>query len=204
MVQIDFRGDNAERVTLNFEKTPDPTQELAARAAEIFHRNLQLKTETPSLLTPSLAPFADNLNRLTSIDRLSTTSMNCFAAVTGIYQSLRRIYEYEKTHMEGGAVAAMCAGSGRPRMHTRGKVGLSVDYWKPRRSIPRAEKAASEDDEKEGTKPWRVIIEVEETSADYGHMQAITPVRTTDHWVSEEVKKSRYAAVSPCSLTPLT
>lgn len=89
-----------------------------------------------------------------------------------------------------GEMAAMCAGNGRPAMHVRGKVGLSIDYWKERRTS--GEQEEGEDGEE---KLWRIMIEVEEMPPDFennlnmGNM-ATTPVRASDQWVSDEVKKS--------------
>ncbi|KAG0125438.1 mediator of RNA polymerase II transcription subunit 1-domain-containing protein [Tuber indicum] len=77
----------------------------------------------------------------------------------------------------------MCKGNGRPRMHVREKVGLSIDYWREKR-IP-----GGDEDEKDGNEEiWRVLVEVEEIPSDF-NMNPITPVRTSDHWVSDEIKK---------------
>ena len=179
-------GNHVERVQLSFEKTAGPSSDLAPQAAAIFQNNLTQALNTPDdapLLAPSLADFSDNLHRLYQTDKLSA-NLNCFTAITGIYQSLNKIYEYERDNM-GGEVVALCFGNGRPRMHTRGKVGLSVDYWKERHD---------DDDLDENQRLWRVLIEVEEVPQDFGNlnMHPITPVRASDHWVSDDIKKARY------------
>jgi hypothetical protein len=181
-------------VQLSFEKTVGPSSDLAPQAAAIFQKNLTPEPKIPGrtpLLTASLADFADNLNRLYRTDKLST-SLNCFDAITGIYQSLQRVYDWEKENI-GGEINALCVGSGRPMMHTRGKVGLSVDYWRGR-MIGAGASTNNDAGEEDGHRLWRVIIEVEETPPDYGNMNmnTITPVRASDHWVSEEIKKPRY------------
>jgi hypothetical protein len=146
-------------------------------------------------LAPSLSEFSDNLNRLYRTDKLSA-NLNCFTAITGIYQSLEKIYEYERDNM-GGEVAALCFGNGRPQMHTRGKVGLSVDYWMERSSL-----GLRKEEGDQGQNLWRVLIEVEETPPDFGNtgVNACTPVRVSSHWVSDEVKKPRYSC--PDSIQP--
>lgn len=62
-------------------------------------------------------------------------------------------------------------------MHARGKIGLSIDYWTPRRFLP----TPSSD-------VYRVLIEVADAPTDYT-LNPITPVRTSSHWVTPEIKK---------------
>lgn len=210
LLDIEFVDGKVQRVQLSFEKTAGPSGDLAPHAATIFHKNLcpelvSTKRTPPgrtSILTPPLTDFAENLNRLYRTDKLSSTSLNCFTAITGIYQSLHKIYEYERDNA-GGEIAAICFGNGRPRMHTRGKVGLSIDYWKERRTV--VSKRAGGDDgdcevsesvddgDDEHQRLWRVLIEVEETSQDFRNMNInnITPVRASNHWVSDEVKRPK-------------
>ncbi|KAA8892944.1 mediator of RNA polymerase II transcription subunit 1-domain-containing protein [Sphaerosporella brunnea] len=190
LLDIEFIGDKVEHVQLSFEKAAGLSGDLAAQAAAIFHKSLiptPRVSDRMSLLVPSLYDFADNLSSLYRTDKLST-SLNCFNAITGIYQSLCKIYEYERDNM-GGEIAALCFGNGRPRMHTRGKVGLSVDYWKERPSLG----VETEEEQKPGYKLWRVLIEVEETPPDFGgiNMNTFTAVRVSNEWVSDEIKKPR-------------
>lgn len=104
--------------------------------------------------------------------------------------------------MEGGAVEAMCKGNGRPRMHCKGKVGLSVEYWRERRKMPRSSKGKDRDvtmsgtsmgDEDEGEaddsrRTWRVIIEIDELGAE---CNSLDTVRTTENWVGKNIIKPR-------------
>ncbi|RPA96593.1 hypothetical protein L873DRAFT_1791570 [Choiromyces venosus 120613-1] len=78
----------------------------------------------------------------------------------------------------------MCKGNGRPRMHVRKKVGLSVDYWREKR-LPGGKENGEDDNEE----IWRVLVEVEAIPPDFTGMNHITPLRTSDHWVSDEIKK---------------
>ncbi|KAL7270175.1 hypothetical protein RUND412_007126 [Rhizina undulata] len=185
LLDIDFTNTKITRVALSFANTPGPSEELAREAEKILLSNLSPPQKRPNaipLLNPSLKDFADNLERLAKTDRLSAPPhLNCFTAVTGIYRSLEKIFEHEKATMEGGEIAAMCKGIGRPRMHSRGKVGLSVDYWMERRHL--------QTDGEGEEKIWRVLLEVEEVPQDFANMNPITPVRTSDHWVSDEIKK---------------
>lgn len=153
------------------------------------------------LISPSLSAFAENLGRLAKSDCLSSPPhLNCFMAITGIYTSLLKVFEHEKAHLEGGELSALCKGNGRPRMHVRGKLGLSIDYWKARRFIPAADDDDGDDNDEydnyaEDTDTdddddiWRVMIEVSEAPSDYT-LNPITPVRTSSHWVTDEIKKA--------------
>ncbi|CUS06731.1 unnamed protein product [Tuber aestivum] len=186
LLDIDFEDNKIPRVELAFENTPGPSQELAPLAASILHANLSHPGMRAPLINPSLADFADNLERLTRADRLShPPSLNCFTAITGLYRSLERIYNHEKESLEGGSIGAMCKGNGRPQMHVRKKVGLSIDYWREKR-IHRGNEGEEDDNEE----IWRVLVEVEEMPPDFTNMNPISPVRTSDHWVSDEIKKS--------------
>lgn len=193
LLDIDFRDSQIPRVTLSFAHTPGPSQELAHLADAILHKNLSPNPkEHPPLIPPSLSAFADNLNRLAKTDRLSAPPhLNCFTAITGLYTSLSRIFAHESTTLEGGAAAATCKGTGRPRMHARSKVGLSIDYWQEHRfTTPTPTSTTTTSDEDSDTsKTYRVLIEVEELPTDFTHLNPITPVRTSTEWVSDEIKK---------------
>lgn len=211
LLDIDFRENCITRVALSFANTPGPSTDLAGLADEILLRNLSpaskqqkkkkkkeargatVATRRP-LISPSLSAFAENLGRLAKSDCLSSPPhLNCFMAITGIYTSLLKVFEHEKAHLEGGELSALCKGNGRPRMHVRGKLGLSIDYWKARRFIPAAddddEYEDEDDDDDDEHDIWRVMIEVSEAPSDYT-LNPITPVRTSSHWVTDEIKKA--------------
>ena len=100
----------------------------------------------------TLDRFAHNLERLARMDRLSTPEVNCFEAISGVYTSLRRLFEHEKkaalalfdaaASSSPTAVAnekaereVLCKKSGRPRMNAGKCVGLALEYWMDRRHI---------------------------------------------------------------------
>lgn len=209
LLDIDFRENCILRVALSFANTPGPSTDLAGMADEILLKNLSPTTTTttkaggrpPPLISPSLSAFAENLGRLAKSDFLSSPPhLNCFMAITGIYRSLLKVFEHEKANLDGGELSALCKGNGRPRMHARGKLGLSIDYWKARRFVSdhnyddeeeRGEGKAEEEGEEEeaANNIWRVMIEVSEAPSDYT-LNPITPVRTSSHWVTDEIKKA--------------
>lgn len=165
-------------------------------ADEILLKNLSPAARAgrpPPLISPSLSAFAENLGRLAQSDCLSSLPhLNCFMAITGIYRSLLKVFEHEKANLDGGELSALCKGNGRPQMHVRGKLGLSIDYWKARRCVPGHDddnEVEGEEGEEEADSIWRVMIEVSEAPSDYT-LNPITPVRTSSHWVTDEIKKA--------------
>lgn len=203
--QIDFMGNNITQVVLSFANTLGTSNDLAPQAAAILKKNLQ---PNKPLLISDLSDFANNLERLSKLDKISTAhSLNCFTAITGLYGSLLNIFEYEKGEraMEGGAVDAMCKGNGRPRMHCNGKVGLSVEYWRERRKMLSSGKGKERDvmmggtgdqevdedagDGKDKGRTWRIIIEIDEVGPECTSLDA---VRTSEDWVGKGIAKPRY------------
>ncbi|KAJ6257238.1 hypothetical protein Dda_8126 [Drechslerella dactyloides] len=182
VVDIDFKDGAVTRVALSFAETSGPSAEFSDRAARILEKTL--KPDGYSV-TSSLAPFADNLERFARSDRLShLPSLNCFSAVTGLYVSMRKIWEKEVARM--GEVEAMCKGMGRPGMHLRGKVGFCIDYWKERRLISGDVGKGKGRGEDESGRFWRVVVDVDELPSE-GY---ITPVRNSEDWVSDNVLKA--------------
>ena len=95
----------------------------------------------------TLDKFAKNLERLTKLDRLSNEQINCFEALSGLYSSLRRLFDHEKGIVLKNIAAnrpfreeraereVLCKSSGRPNMHGHGAAGLSLDYWMKQRHV---------------------------------------------------------------------
>jgi len=176
------------RVGLSFANTPGAASDLAHVAATILEKTLVPKKYP---LTSSLAAFADNIERLASLDRLSSNTLNCFSAISGLYSSLQKIWDKESSVM--GEREAMCKGMGRPSMHIRGRIGLSIDYWKEKSLIKddaqgKGKGKKNDDDEENEGRYWRVIVEVQEMSSD----NFITPVRTSEDWVFDDVFKLEF------------
>ncbi|KXL46083.1 MAG: hypothetical protein FE78DRAFT_70420 [Acidomyces sp. 'richmondensis'] len=71
--------------------------------------------------------FAANLDRLAHIDRSSSTGVNCFEALNGVYTSLRRLYEQESKLAK--ELHVIRKKSGKPVLHAHGKLGFELEYW---------------------------------------------------------------------------
>ena len=196
-------------VAISFLKSPEAPTVPAPKAAEILLRELK----PPKGLSPintSLTPFAAHLERLARLDKLSSPGLNCFEAISGVYASLTRLFDWEKRKVKESAkdmdqeavqVEVLCKRSGRPVMHARKRVGLSLEYWmrrrfvssKPRSSRPvngtvppidstAARELSPDEDESD---IWAAVIECEHSPA------GLYPsVRISEDWLSEKVEKA--------------
>ena len=145
-LDIDFTNNVVQKVSLAFPESSDIVTRHTEKAGAILLRDLQIKpTESP--LTKMLDQFAANLERLALPDKLSVIpGLNCYEAIAGVYESLERLHKWELERLkENGDYngkaddyverAAMCTRSGRPLMHARNRLGLSLDYWEEKRRI---------------------------------------------------------------------
>lgn len=213
LVDVDFRGgQRVQKVGLSLPTCRmGPVAGFAEAGARVLRRDLQVGMGEERGYK-MLGPFADNLERLARLDRLSVEGANCFEAVAGVYASLRRVFAYEERRVgEGGrqevdvevvAREVLCKRSGRPRMHARRRIGLSVEYWMERRLVRgrkrkagesdgdmdgagEAGKPAAEEDEDEESKTWSAVVECEASPA-----ELYPSIRVSDSWVSIDVERS--------------
>lgn len=184
-----------ESITLAFpESAPSVTRHVDA-ASKILLRDLQLRPNQ-SPLTKTLDEFALNLQRLATLDKLSTIpGLDCHEALAGIYDSLERVYLWDVNQLRGEpsmrgksetslSNIAMCRKHGYPVMHARDRVGLALQYWRELRNIPPTNKNL-ESYSKEHERIWSLLIGCAPTG-DIG----LLPVRVSEDWVSKEVVKT--------------
>jgi hypothetical protein len=200
-LEVDFANNAVGKVSLSYPESPDIVTKHSSKAAEILLRDLQLGPgESP--LTKMLDKFAVNLERLAALDKLSVMpTLNCHEAITGIYESLKRLHEWEVSRLkeednmkektaEYIARTALCSKSGRPLMNARQIVGLSLDYWQERhiRSKESMGKATSIEGAEE-PKTWSLIVECAPSSS-----LVYASVRVTDKWISSDIQKANPTA----------
>lgn len=186
-----------ENVQLMYPEGCAPSvQEHVGRAADVLLGDLKLQPGEWAL-TKTLERFSPNLERIAAPDRLSVLpTLNCYDAIDGIYQSLLKIFNWDVTKlkedpkMQGRSedyvkVAALCTRHGCPQMHVRGRIGLSLDYWKEWR---RLHKTTIETTEEEGPKTWSLMIEC----APKNNL-AYMPIRVSHQWVSDSIEKAATA-----------
>lgn len=116
------------------------------RAGDVLLRDLSPNDACP--VNRRLDRFAANLERLARIDRMSSSRLSCFDALSGLYLSLRRLYEQEsKLDREifkaerKAELDVVCKKSGRPAMHEMRQLGFSLAYWMDERHVVRRKRA---------------------------------------------------------------
>ncbi len=193
IVEVGFGGEEGGEVRgveVMFEGSGEGVRGRARGAAEVLRRDLLGGGEG----YVGLGAFVGNLERLARMDRCGGRGVSCFDAVEGVGVGLGRVFEWEVGRVEGGEVEVLCRGSGRPRWHARGRVGLALQYWMDGRLLADKEKekgseemdldttVANEDEEENSI--WSAVIECEVSSADL-----YPPIKVSDAWVSEAVEK---------------
>ncbi|WEW60882.1 hypothetical protein PRK78_006370 [Emydomyces testavorans] len=145
-IEFEAHQEVVKDVTLRY-ATPDaPEGERRAEASEVLKRNLkQPPGELQQGRWRSMTEFHENLRRLARLDRLSR-EVNCFEAVEGVYECLKRIWEEEKRqNMWQSHWEHMCKGwVGKPSMHRGQHIGLMLEYWVKRRRVLEFKQAPSE------------------------------------------------------------
>jgi hypothetical protein len=191
---IGFSNNVVQTVALNFPDSAEIVNKHAQAAGAILLKDLQLG-DAQSPLTKSLAPFAANFERLAVLDKLSINpGLNLYEAVAGIYESLCRLHAWELEKAREDPVAAakgeaylqnlvLCTKSGAPTMNARGRVGMTLDYWKQRRLQPPQDPVlAAWAEESEQT--WSILIGCA-SLREIG----VSPVRISDKWIGPNVEK---------------
>ena len=165
----------------------------------------------------TLDRFAKNLERLTKLDRLSNEQINCFEALSGLYSSMRRLFDHEKgiavksipvhrTHREQRAEReVLCKSSGRPNMHGHGAAGLSLDYWMEQRHVFQQRSLAAktqqqhndvkkDEIENQGNSEDDKMSEVSDNriyslsiECEQCSPELYPPIRISDSWISDPV-----------------
>ena len=153
--------------------TPDAAEgEVRKEATAVLMRNLLQPPEEQEMgFWKDPGPFHENLKHLARMDHLSQL-VNCFQALEGLNESLQKIYEEESAERRDWE--SVCTGVvGKPCMHLKENLGLSLQYWAEQRRVLDSEKAKkdskmevdgseSEEEEDKKAKFWRMVIECEE------------------------------------------
>ncbi|TAQ84699.1 hypothetical protein B7494_g6973 [Chlorociboria aeruginascens] len=189
-LDIDFSNNIVKKVSLSFPDSPQIVARHTEKAGNILLRDLEFgKNESP--LTKMLDRFAANLERLATLDKLSVIpGLNCHEAISGIYESLEKLHLWEvgrlreQDEMRGREEefmvrTATCTKSGKPVMHTRDRLGLSLDYWQEKRRLP------SKSTNGEEPKTWSLLVECAPLPA-----LVYTPLRVSENWISTDIQKA--------------
>ncbi|KAF2493465.1 hypothetical protein BU16DRAFT_563624 [Lophium mytilinum] len=213
ILDVTFDADAVERV--KFETVYENAAPFSKTAAKTLRKNL---SPTPELsrINLTLDRFAHNLERLARMDRLSSQEVSCFEAISGVYTSLKKLFDYEKQaaktliNARSGNIdekaerEVLSKKSGRPRMNAGECVGLSLEYWMDRRHVlPRLSKTKQKaavdknhmDVDSDGSdtpsEPETELNKIYSLSIECEPSPATIyqPIRVSDAWISEQVEK---------------
>lgn len=213
LIDVEFTGEEVGAVVLSFPDSGEGVGKGGVEGAEVLRRDLIGQQGEGYIM---LEAFVTNLERLAGMDRLGELGVSCFDAVEGLHHCLQRIYDWEfKRRREQGQdenrgeqdfeMEVLCEGSGRPRIHTRGQVGLALQYWVDRRLVRRKRKAdemeidsdgvghQGEKDEEDKLHIYSALIECEASPS-----SLYPPIRVSADWVSTSIEKP------PSSTDPTT
>jgi Mediator of RNA polymerase II transcription subunit 1 len=197
LIEFDFANNAVLKASVSFPESPEIVTKHSTTAAEILLRDLRLRPHE-SALTKMLDKFAVNLERLAALDKLSVLpQLNCHEAIAGIYESLKRLHEWEVSRLreedevkgksqEHIIRTALRSKSGRPRMNARNNVGLSLDYWQERHVRAMGpENYTSKIEDVHEPKTWSLIVECAPSPS-----LVYPSVRVTDKWISSDIQKA--------------
>ena len=198
LVDVEFVGEEVQGVTLELAASGKEVGKRAPEGAEVLKKDLIGQDESYVLLDA----FVGNLEKLARMDQLAQGGVSCFDAIEGVRAALEKVFEWElvkrKNKEEGSEVDSvlperqiLCRGSGRPKVHTRGRVGLAVQYWIDRSLLP-----------SEGHEPEAMDLDVKEADTEddltiysailecESSMSSLYPsIRVSNSWVSDSVEK---------------
>lgn len=204
LIDVEFMSEQVQHVGLSFPTGGEEAMRAAPEGAEVLKRDLQ----GPGKGYVLLDRFVTNLERLATMDRLGVGGVSSFDAVDGIGACLRGLFgwEMQKLQKERSGqndddnaldveTAVMCTGSGKPQMHSRGRMGLSLQYWRERRFLGRPHRAEMEMDvdgggpsltsrRKREPVVYSALIDCEACSSDI-----YPPIRVSSAWLSDAVGK---------------
>ncbi|KAF2196141.1 hypothetical protein GQ43DRAFT_337057, partial [Delitschia confertaspora ATCC 74209] len=215
MLDIPLKNDEVESASLQL-VSDRPDINFASSGSKILLRDLQLRPGV-SRINLTLERFSHNLDKLIRMDKLSSSGVNCFQAVFGVYTSLKKLFEHEKkmalavysADTANAAIKAerevLCKKSGRPRMNAGDSLGLALEYWMDHRHIIPKSKSTSFEKDKEamlidsgaGSNTDTVEDEDQEVNKTYSILiecesspsALYAPIRISSSWLSPSIEK---------------
>lgn len=209
-LEIEFHAGHevVKDVSLRY-ATPEYTEgERREEATAVLKRNLaQSPQDADAGKWRSLQGFYENIQWLAKFDKLSQ-EVNCFEALEGLEENLRRIWVEEgKINKYGGAYEHLCSGFiGRPSMHKGSRIGLGLEYWidqpklidSKKKELSGAmplgsSKEQEESDLEDEGQVWAAMIECEE---------GYPSLRISKEWVATDVLSTEEKADASDSTEP--
>ncbi|KAH9892315.1 mediator of RNA polymerase II transcription subunit 1-domain-containing protein [Xylariomycetidae sp. FL2044] len=193
-VEVGITNHIVHHASLTFNESVPSLDKHVNKASAILLKDLAL-APGQTILTKKLTQFRANLERLTTLDKLSVPpALNCHEAIAGLWESLDKLHTWDVENLRRDPelsdlpesslkVYALCNRHGCPLMHTRGRIGLSLDYWKDRHKL--ASTTVETEEVKTWVKTWGILVECAPASG-----MVYNPVRLSDKWIGPNVEKS--------------
>ncbi|KAF2151479.1 hypothetical protein K461DRAFT_173718 [Myriangium duriaei CBS 260.36] len=208
LIDVAFEDNAVSKVDVAFTSEDENVAAHQADAAKVLKEDLTAPVGVAAINT-RLDRFASNLEALARLDKLSSANVNCVEAVTGVYASLKRLYEHEKKAAEtiiGGDVKdrqqkiedeVTCRKSGRPAMHAHRRIGLSLDYWiiSQATTVPSLKPSNdtmdvdTDTDTSDSSKPLTSDIYSLEITVQPTDPTSFPPIRITKDWLTPSITK---------------
>lgn len=199
LIDVELKEHIARNVSVMLSGEGKALEEQGAAAGLILLQDLAARDGI--LLRTPLDAFAANLSYLAHVDRLSE-KVNCFEAMSGIYTSLRRLYDLDveaaKTDVKVAASSKQSIDdrvatevtrkrNGKPTMHEDRELGVAIEYWKD--VLPGTRQSSDELptrdehllDRKAETNLHVLRVDIESSS-----ISLLPPVRISDAWLPEQ------------------
>ncbi|KAL8826301.1 MAG: hypothetical protein Q9191_003883 [Dirinaria sp. TL-2023a] len=209
LVELAFDRDEVQDVTLEFTASGQEVGKGAPEGAEVLKKDLNGQEKDGYVF---LDAFVRDLEVLARMDKLAEGGISCFDAVDGIRAALERIFEWDfnkKRDVSGPDFDKemldrdiLCRGNGRPKMHTRGRLGLAVQFWMDRSLLPpeiREPEAMDIDQSipklEENLDIYSAIIECEASAS-----SLYPSIRVSESWVSDSVESHTLNESNPLTM----
>ncbi|KAI6911125.1 hypothetical protein D0869_09489 [Hortaea werneckii] len=184
VIDIHMKDHVPQKVQIAFDTENQHLEAQADTAAKVLFNDLCPPDGVP--LTGSLDRYATNLGRLAKIDKLCHNQVNCFEALSGVYVSLRRLFEQETKLAD--ELQVMRTRSGRPTMNANGRLGLNLEYWQgaPAKSTGDSKMdvdSRDENNEVNGDDIYKLRIAIEPS-----HAGLYPSIRLSDKWVPDPLE----------------
>lgn len=199
VLDVTLKNHEPQSVQVAFANEFAGLEELGERAGKVLLANLKMEESKGVGVGETLDRFAMDMEWLAQIDRFSKQKVDCFAALSGLYSSLKRLHEQEMAGVKNGSSGAtseqlqaldtMCKKSGTPLSHEHGRLGLSVDYWEDQRTITPERKdedvmdvdnAHNESAASDAGRVYTLRLEIEQSTP-----ELYPPIRVSDSWLPD-------------------
>lgn len=197
-LEIGMKDHMVQTVELQYAYSAAQVTNHVSKAEAILLQNLKLEPGQHPW-TKKLDDFANNLERLAVLDKLSVMDKDkgpvliTYDAIAGLFDSLNKVHEWDVKKIsqdpsfaqkpdEHLRTIAMCEQNGRPFIHENGFVGMSINYWRDQRyHVPSPQRV--EKWYKDG-KNWSILV----SCARRDPMVYAAAVRVSDKWIGDEVE----------------